>query len=228
MTRIDVISGVPELLNSPLKESILKRAQEKKLVEIVIHNLRDYTHDKHRTIDDTMYGGGAGMVLKPEPFFECVEKLKSERTYDEIICLTADGEFFTQKVAIELSLRQNLMFLCGHYKGIDQRVIDALTTRELSIGPYVLTGGELAAAVIIDAVIRLIPGVLNDSESALTDSYGDEPGSYPVYTRPPVHKGYSVPEVLLSGNHEKISQWRTEQRLQRTKELKERLKLLGL
>ena len=166
MMRIDIITGLPKLLESPLQESILKRAQNKEIVEIVVHDLRAYTHDKHNTIDDAPYGGGAGMVLKPEPFFECVEALKAQRQYDEIIFLAADGEVFTQKIATQLSLKKNLILLCGHYKGVDQRVREVLATREISIGDYVLTGGELAAVVVVDAVVRLIPGVLNDGESA--------------------------------------------------------------
>ncbi len=218
--RIDIITGLPKLLESPLQESILKRAQNKKIVEIFVHDLRAYTHDKHNTIDDTPYGGGAGMVLKPEPFFECVEKLKAERNYDEIIFLAADGEVLTQKAAIQLSLKENLMLLCGHYKGVDQRVREALVTREISIGDYVLTGGELAAAVVVDAVVRLIPGVLNDGESALTDSFQDGMLGCPQYTRPAEYRGMTIPDILLSGNHSEIEQWRLEQREQRTKKLR--------
>lgn len=222
--RIDIVTGLPKLLESPFRESILKRAQEKGLVEIVLHDLRSYTHDKHRTIDDTPYGGGAGMVLKPEPFFECVEHLKQQRHYDEVIFFAADGELFTQRIAVELSLKQNILLLCGHYKGVDQRVRDALATRELSIGPYVLTGGELPAAVVVDAVVRLVPGVLNDGESALTDSFVDDLAGYPVYTRPPEYRGLQVPEVLLSGDHKRIEQWRYEQRMLRTEHFYERMK----
>jgi tRNA (guanine37-N1)-methyltransferase len=218
--RIDIITGLPKLLESPLQESILKRAQQKEIVEIVVHDLRAYTHDKHHSIDDTPYGGGAGMVLKPEPFFECVEELKAERTYDEIIFLSADGELLTQKVATELSLKNNLMLLCGHYKGVDQRVREMLVTREISIGDYVLTGGELAAAVVVDAVVRLIPGVLNDGESALTDSFQDGLLGCQQFTRPAEFHGLSVPEVLLSGDHQEIERWRQEQREQRTKHLR--------
>jgi len=218
--RIDIVTGLPKLLESPLQESILKRAQNKKIVEIFLHDLRVYTHDKHNTIDDTPYGGGAGMVLKPEPFFECVETLKSQRSYDEIIFLAADGELFTQKVATQLSLKENLILLCGHYKGIDQRVREALVTREISIGDYVLTGGELAAAVVVDAVARLIPGVLNDGESALTDSFQDGMLGCPQYTRPAEYRGMTIPDVLLSGHHSEIERWRLEQREQRTKRLR--------
>jgi tRNA (guanine37-N1)-methyltransferase len=218
--RIDIITGLPRLLESPLQESILKRAQEKEIVEMVVHDLRAYTHDKHHTIDDTPYGGGAGMVLKPEPFFECVEELQTQRRYDEVIFLSADGEVFTQKIATELSLKKNLMLLCGHYKGVDQRVREKLVTREISIGDYVLTGGELAAAVVVDAVVRLIPGVLNDGESALTDSFQDDLLGCQQFTRPAEFRGLTVPDVLLSGNHQEIDRWRQEQREQRTKRLR--------
>jgi tRNA (guanine37-N1)-methyltransferase len=218
--RIDIITGLPKLLESPLQESILKRAQEKDIIEIVVHDLRAYSHDKHHTIDDAPYGGGAGMVLKPEPFFECVEQLNAQRTYDEVIFLSADGEVLTQKVATELSLNNNLMMLCGHYKGIDQRVREMLVTREISIGDYVLTGGELAAAVVVDAVVRLIPGVLNDGESALTDSFQDGLLGCQQFTRPAEFRGLTVPDVLLSGDHQEIERWRQEQREQRTKRLR--------
>ena len=218
--RIDIITGLPKLLESPLQESILKRAQEKRIVEIVVHDLRAYAHDKHHTIDDTPYGGGAGMILKPEPFFECVEELKTQRQYDEIIFLSADGELFVQKVATELSLKNNLMMLCGHYKGIDQRVREMLVTREISIGDYVLTGGELAAAVVVDAVVRLIPGVLNDGESALTDSFQDGLLGCQQFTRPAEFRGLTVPDVLLSGDHQEIDRWQQEQRERRTKRLR--------
>jgi tRNA (guanine37-N1)-methyltransferase len=218
--RIDIITGLPKLLESPLQESILKRAQNKEIVEIVVHDLRAYTHDKHNTIDDAPYGGGAGMVLKPEPFFECVEALKAQRQYDEIIFLAADGEVFTQKIATQLSLKKNLILLCGHYKGVDQRVREVLATREISIGDYVLTGGELAAVVVVDAVVRLIPGVLNDGESALTDSFQDGMLGCPQYTRPSDYRGMTIPDVLLSGNHHEIDRWRMEQREQRTRRLR--------
>ncbi|MGD0590940.1 MAG: tRNA (guanosine(37)-N1)-methyltransferase TrmD [Bacteroidota bacterium] len=218
--RIDIITGLPKLLESPLQESILKRAQNKEIVEIIAHDLRAYTHDKHNTIDDAPYGGGAGMVLKPEPFFECVEALKAQRQYDEIIFLAADGEVFTQKIATQLSLKKNLILLCGHYKGVDQRVREVLATREISIGDYVLTGGELAAVVVVDAVVRLIPGVLNDGESALTDSFQDGMLGCPQYTRPAEYRGMTIPDVLLSGNHREIDQWRMEQREQRTRRLR--------
>jgi len=183
-----------------------------------VHDLRDYTNDKHRTIDDTPYGGGAGMVLKPEPIFRCVEALKAARNYDEVILLTPDGERFAQKLANELSLKQNLIFLCGHYKGIDERVREALVSQEISVGDYVLTGGELPALVVIDAVVRLIPGVLGDAESALDDSFQQNSLDYPHYTRPPEFKGMKVPEVLLTGHHSEIKKWREAQALKRTSE----------
>jgi tRNA (guanine37-N1)-methyltransferase len=214
--RIDVVTGLPKILGSPLSESIIKRAQDKKLVEIVVHDLRNFTHDKHRTIDDTPYGGGAGMILKAEPVFECIEMLQKARTYEEVIYLTADGERLTQRVANELSLKENLVLLCGHYKGIDERIREALVTRELSIGDYVLTGGELPALVLIDAVVRLIPGVMGDGESLLTDSFQGDMLDAPQYTRPAVFRGMKVPEVLLSGNHKDIARWREEKSLKRT------------
>jgi tRNA (guanine37-N1)-methyltransferase len=214
--RIDVISAVPAILESPLNESILKRAQDNGLVELHIHDLRDYAHDRHLTIDDVPYGGGAGMVLKPEPIFECVESLKAQREYDEAIYLSADGERLDQKMAARLSLCSNLLLLCGHYKGVDERVRKSLITREISIGDFVLTGGELPALVVIDAVVRLIPGVLHDGESALSDSFQDHLLDCPWYTRPPVYREMKVPEVLLSGNHAEIEKWREEKRLQRT------------
>jgi len=215
--RFDVITGLPKLLESPFQESILKRAQSKGFVELVVHDLRDYAHDKHQVIDDTPYGGGAGMILKPEPIFECVEKLKAERSYDEIVFMTADGERFDQSIATQLSLSKNVILLCGHYKGIDERVREALITREISIGDYVLTGGELAAAVVVDAVVRLLPGVLNDGESALTDSFQDGLLGGPQYTKPSDFRGMRVPDVLMSGNHTQIALWREQQRVDRTK-----------
>ncbi|MBW7886865.1 MAG: tRNA (guanosine(37)-N1)-methyltransferase TrmD [Bacteroidetes bacterium] len=216
--RVDIVSAVPQVLQSPLNESILKRAQKKGLAEIVVHDLRSFTHDKHRIIDEPPYGGGAGMVLKPEPIFECIESLTAQRAYDEVVYVTADGEPFTQKTANEFSLKKNIIILCGHYKGIDERVRQTLITKELSVGDYVLTGGELAALVIVDAVTRLIPGVLNDGESALTDSFQDGMLGSPQYTRPPEFRGMKVPEVLLSGNHKEVAKWRDEQRKQRTTE----------
>jgi len=216
--RIDIVSGVPELLTSPLQESIVRRAQEKGLAEIHVHNLRDYAHDKHKTIDDTPYGGGSGMILKPGPIFECIEALKAQRAYDEVVFMSPEGERLDQKLVNKLSLTQNLIVLCGHYKGVDERVREALVTREISIGDYVLTGGELAAAVLVDTVVRLIPGVLNASESALTDSFQDGLLGYPEYTRPAEFRGMKVPDELLSGDHKRVGQWREEQRLRRTKE----------
>lgn len=216
--RVDILSAVPKLLVSPLNESILSRAQEKKLVQIVVHDLRAFTHDKHHTLDESPYGGGAGMILKPEPIFECVESLQLQRKYDEIIYVTADGEPFNQKIANELSLKSNIIILCGHYKGIDERVRQSLITREISIGDYVLTGGELAALVVTDAIVRLVPGVIGDGESALSDSFQDGLLDAPYYTRPPEFRGMKVPEVLLSGNHKEIAEWRDEQRLRRTRE----------
>lgn len=218
MMRIDIVTGVPKLLVSPLQESMLHRAQEKKLVQIEVHDLRDYTHDKHRTIDDTPFGGGSGMILKPEPIFECVETLQKERRYDEIVFLSPEGELFNQGLANEFSLKQNIILLCGHYKGVDDRVRQALITREISIGDYVLTGGELAAAVVADAIVRLVPGVLNASESALSDSFQDGLLGYPEYTRPAEFRGMKVPDPLLSGNHKEIERWRSDQRLKRTGE----------
>jgi len=206
--RIDVISGLPNLFQGPLNESILKRAQQDGYVEIIVHDLRSYTHDRHHSIDDSPYGGGAGMILKPEPIFECIDHLKEERSYDEIILTTPQGETLNQPMATELSLTANIILLCGHYKGVDQRVRDALVTREISIGDYVLTGGELAAMVIIDAVVRLIPGVINDAESLLSDSFMDGRLDCPHYTRPPEYRGLLVPPVLLSGDHAEIAAWR--------------------
>ncbi len=214
--RIDVVTGFPRLMESPLSESILKRAQEKKLAEIHLHDLREFAADKHKTIDDAPFGGGAGMILKPEPVFLCVEKLQSERTYDEVIYLTADGARLDQKTANELSLKKNLLLLCGHYKGIDHRIRERLVTREVSIGDYVLTGGELPALVLIDGIVRLLPGVLNDGESLLGDSFQENVLDAPQYTRPAEFRGMKVPDVLLQGNHRDIAAWRTEQQLQRT------------
>ncbi len=216
--RIDIVTGFPKLLRSPLNESIIHQAKKKKLVQICTHDLRRYTHDRHRTIDDTPYGGGSGMVLKPEPIFECVESLQKKRTYDEIIYVTADGELFNQKIANDLSLKENVVVICGHYKGIDERVRTALVTREISIGDYVLTGGELAALVLVDAVVRLIPGVLGDGESLLTDSFQDRLLGSPSYTRPEKFRNLPVPEVLLSGDHKAVNAWRNDQRLKRTKD----------
>jgi tRNA (guanine37-N1)-methyltransferase len=219
--RIDVISAVPKILASPLSESIIKRAQQKKLVEINLHDLRDYSEDRYRHVDDKPFGGGAGMVLKPEPVFKCINALLAERKYDEIIYLTPQGTKFTQKKANKLSLAKNIILICGHYKGIDQRIIDKFVTKEVSIGDYVLTGGETAAIVVIDTVVRLIPGVLGDSESALTDSFQTESGfDAPVYTRPASYEGMDVPEVLLNGNHRDIEKWRHEMGNKKYKKVK--------
>lgn len=216
--RIDVVTGFPNLMHSPLNESIIKRAKAKGIVEIELHDLRDFATDKHRTIDDTPYGGGAGMILKAEPVFACIESLQKKRHYNEVIYLSADGERLTQKIANELSLKDNLLLLCGHYKGIDERIRKALITREISIGDYVLTGGELPALVLIDAIVRLIPGVIGDGESLLTDSFQHGVLDGPQYTRPEEFNGMKVPDVLLSGNHKEIEAWRAEQRLKRTEE----------
>ena len=215
--RIDIITVLPELLEAPLTHSIMGRAREKGILDIQIHNLRDYATNKYKQIDDYQYGGGAGMVMMIEPIAACIDRLKSERHYDEVIFLTPDGELFVQKMANTLSLAQNLILLCGHYKGIDERVREHYITREISIGDYVLTGGELAAAVITDAIVRLIPGVISDEESALSDSFQDDLLAPPVYTRPPEFNGWKVPEILLSGDHNKIEDWRHEQALERTK-----------
>lgn len=216
--RIDVVTGLPKLLTSPLTESMIKRARDAGLVDIVVHDLRAYATDKHGTIDDAPYGGGAGMILKPDPVFTCIEALQRQRRYDEVIYLSADGERFTQRMATALSLKANLLMLCGHYKGIDQRIRDVLITREISIGDYVLTGGELPALVVIDSLVRLIPGVLHDAESLLNDSFQEGMLDAPHYTRPAEFRGMKVPEVLLSGNHEQITAWRSQQQHRRTGE----------
>lgn len=216
--RIDVVTGFPNLMHSPLNESIIKRARAKGLAEIHLHDLRDYTTDKHKSIDDTPYGGGAGMILKPEPVFACIGQLQSERRYDSVIYLTADGERLTQDVANTISLQQNIILLCGHYKGIDERIRTSLVTQEISIGDYVLTGGELPALVLIDCVVRLIPGVVGNGESLLTDSFQQGLLDAPQYTRPEEFKGMRVPDVLLSGNHKAIEEWRSQQQLERTKQ----------
>ena len=213
---IDIITCLPRLIESPFKDSILKRAQEKGLVSVNIIDLREYASGKHKSVDDYAFGGGAGMVLMIEPIDRCINDLKSKRTYDEIIYMSPDGELLTQAIANELSLKQNLILLCGHYKGVDERVREHLVTREISIGNYVLSGGELAAAVVADSVIRLIPGVLSDETSALTDSFQDGLLAPPVYTRPADYKGWEVPEVLLSGDHARIDQWKQEKALERT------------
>jgi tRNA (guanine37-N1)-methyltransferase len=218
--RIDIITVVPDLLKSPFEASILKRAIEKNLVEIHIHNLRDYTTLSYKQIDDYQYGGGAGMVMMVEPIDKCISKLKGERDYDEVIYLTPDGEVLNQSMANTLSLKGNLIMLCGHYKGVDQRVRDLFITREISIGDYVLSGGELAAAVLCDSIIRLIPGVLGNETSALTDAFQDNLLSPPIYTRPSTYKGMEVPKVLLSGHRRKVDEWRDEKAIERTKELR--------
>lgn len=205
--RIDIISVLPELMESPFQTSILKRAVDKGLAEVHFHQLRDFGLGKHRQIDDEPYGGGAGMVMMIEPLDKCISELKTQRDYDEVIYLTPDGETLNQKIANTLSIKQNLIFLCGHYKGIDQRVRELHVTKEISIGDYVLTGGELAACVLADSIIRLLPGVLNDEQSALTDSFQDNLLSPPIYTRPQEYKGLKVPEILLSGNLKKIETW---------------------
>ena len=206
--RIDIITVVPDLMESPFQASILKRAIEKGLVEIHLHNLRDYALNNYNQVDDYQYGGGAGMVMMIEPIDKCIQQLKTERSYDDIIYLTPDGERFTQKMANQLSLHKNIILLCGHYKGVDQRVRDHFITKEVSIGDYVLSGGELGALVVSDAIIRLIPGVLGNQDSALTDSFQDDLLAPPIYTRPANYKGWKVPEVLRSGDFAKIDQWR--------------------
>ncbi len=216
--RIDILTVLPQLLDSPFSASIMQRAQDKGHVEIHIHNIRDYSTDKHKNVDDYQYGGGAGMVLSIEPISAVIEKLKNERTYDEIIYMTPDGKVLEQSDCNSMSLTENLMILCGHYKGVDERIREHYITKEISIGSYVLSGGELAAAVVVDTVVRLIPGVLNDETSALTDSFQDNLLSPPVYTRPPEFNGWKVPEILLSGNLPAIEKWREEQALQRTQD----------
>ena len=216
--RIDILTVLPQLLESPFSASIMQRAQDKGHVEIRVHNIRDYATNKHKNVDDYQYGGGAGMVMSIEPIAALIEKLQAERNYDAIIYMTPDGELFEQSACNQLSLLENIMILCGHYKGVDERIREKYITQEISIGSYVLSGGELAAAVVVDAVVRLIPGVLNDETSALTDSFQDGLLSPPVYTRPPEFKGMKVPEVLLSGDFAKIEVWREEQALKRTQE----------
>jgi tRNA (guanine37-N1)-methyltransferase len=215
---IDIITVLPRLIESPFADSILKRAQAKGLVTVNVVDLRPYSTNKHKTIDDYAFGGGAGMVMMIEPIDRCITELKSKREYDEVIYMSPDGEQFTQSVANELSLKKNLIILCGHYKGVDERVREHLITREISIGDYVLSGGELAAAVVADAVIRLLPGVLSDETSALSDSFQDNLIAPPVYTRPAEYKGWKVPDVLLSGHEAKIQEWRHEKAVARTRE----------
>jgi tRNA (guanine37-N1)-methyltransferase len=218
--RIDILSAVPELLESPLNHSILKRAQAKGLAEIVVHNIRDYTLDKHKKIDDYAFGFSSGMVMQIEPIDRLISHLKSEREYDEVIYTSPDGEVFDQKIANSLSLLNNVIILCGHYKGIDHRIREHLITREISVGDYVLTGGELAACIMTDAVVRLIPGAMSDEQSALSDCFQDDLLAPPVYSRPAEYKGWKVPEILLSGNERKIKEWEHEQALERTRLLR--------
>ena len=215
--RIDIITCLPRLLDSPFSDSILQRAQQKGLAEVHVHDLRKYSTDKHHKIDDYAFGGGAGMVMMIEPIVNCIRDLKSQRNYDEVIYMSPDGEQFSQSMANELSLKKNLIILCGHYKGVDERVREHFITREISIGDYVLSGGELAAAVVSDAIIRLLPGVLSDETSALTDSFQDDLVAPPVYTRPAEFEGMKVPEILLSGHEKKIDDWRFNKAVERTK-----------
>lgn len=218
--RIDILTVLPELIESPLNHSIVKRAMDKGQVEINVINLRDFTSDKYRSVDDYPFGGGPGMVMTIEPIFRAVEKLKSERTYDEIIYTSPDGMLFNQKTANELSLKENIIILAGHYKGVDQRVRDHLVTREISIGDFVLSGGEIPAALITDAIVRLIPGVISDEQSALYDSFQDNLLAPPVYTRPAEFMGWKVPEILLSGNTPEVEKWRHEKSIERTRKLR--------
>ncbi|HUM51451.1 MAG TPA: tRNA (guanosine(37)-N1)-methyltransferase TrmD [Chitinophagales bacterium] len=216
--RIDILSAVPDLLQSFFEHSILKRANERNLLEVHLHNLHDYSAKKFKQIDDYQFGGGAGMVMCIEPILKCIETLQKERTYDEIIFTTPDGELLEQKMVNTLSLKENIIILCGHYKGIDERLREHIITKEISIGSYVLSGGELPAAIIVDAIGRLIPGVLNDETSALSDSFQDNMLAPPVYTRPADYNGWKVPEILLSGHEKKIEEWRNQQALERTKQ----------
>ncbi len=218
--RIDIITVMPEMLTSPLNTSILKRAQEKGLVDIVVHDLRDYSSDKHRRVDDYPFGGEAGMVMQIEPIDKAISHLKSQREYDEVIFTSPDGEVFNQPMANSLSLKKNIIILCGHYKGIDYRIREHFITKEISIGDYVLTGGELPAAVITDAIVRLIPGAIGDEQSALSDSFQDNLLAPPVYTRPAEYKGWKVPEILLSGHEAKIAEWKHEMSIKRTMQLR--------
>lgn len=218
--RIDILSVVPELLESPLNHSIIKRAQDKGIVEIHIHNIRNWSTDKHRRVDDYSFGGDAGMVMQIEPIFRAIEELTSQRHYDEIIYTSPDAPVFNQKMANELSLKENMIILCGHYKGIDQRIREHLITREISVGDFVLTGGELPACIMTDAIVRLIPGAMSDETSALSDSFQDNLLAPPVYTRPADFNGWKVPEILLSGNHAKIREWQENIAYERTKQLR--------
>lgn len=215
--RIDIITLLPELLRSPFEASILKRAQDKGLVEVHLHNLRDYSTNKHKNVDDYQFGGGAGMVMMIEPIDACITKLKAEREYDEVIYMSPDGETLNQGMANRMSMLKNIIMLCGHYKGVDQRVRDHFITKEISIGDYVLSGGELAAAVVADSIIRLIPGVLSNETSALTDSFQDNLLAPPVYTRPAEYKGWKVPDILLSGNFANIDKWREDMAMEHTR-----------
>jgi tRNA (guanine37-N1)-methyltransferase len=216
--RIDILTVLPKLLESPFNDSIMKRAQENGHAEIHVHNIRDYSTHRQKSVDDYQYGGGAGMVMTIQPIADCINKLQAERTYDELIYMTPDGELLEQAHCNALSLKKNILILCGHYKGVDQRIRDLFITKEISIGSYVLSGGELGAAVLVDAVVRLIPGVLNDETSALTDSFQDGLLAPPVYTRPEDYEGHKVPEILMSGHNAKIDEWRNEQSILRTKE----------
>lgn len=218
--RIDIITAVPELLAGPFDHSIINRARQKGIVDIRIHNLRDYATDKHKSVDDYPFSGGGGMVMTIEPIDRALSALRSELDYDEVIYTSPDGELFSQKLANRLSCLTNIIILCGHYKGIDQRVRDHLITKEISIGDYVLTGGELAAAVMVDAIVRLIPGAMSDEESALTDSFQDDLLAPPLYTRPAEYKGWRVPDILLSGNDREIENWKLEESIERTKKLR--------
>lgn len=218
--RIDILTVVPELLESPFKHSILKRAQDAGVAEIHVHNIRDFSTDKHRKVDDYAFSGGAGMVMTIQPIEAAIEHLKAQRDYDEVIYTSPDGEIFDQRIANQCSLYNNIIILCGHYKGVDQRVRDHLITREISVGDYVLTGGELAAAVMVDAIVRLIPGAMSDETSALTDSFQDNLLSPPVYTRPAEYKGWKVPEILLSGNDKQVNEWKEKEAWERTKRLR--------
>lgn len=221
--QIDILTLFPQIFEGPFTESILKRSAERDLVKINLHNIRDFSLSKHKNVDDYPFGGGAGMVMSVEPIDRCISHLKENTTYDEVIYMSPDGEPFTQKIANELSTKKNLIFLCGHYKGVDERVREHLVTRELSLGDFVLTGGELAAAAMVDSIVRLIPGALNDETSALSDSFQDDLISPPVYTRPANYNGWEVPAILLSGHQAKIDEWRHEQSLVRTKERRPKL-----
>jgi len=222
--RIDIITVVPEILKSPFESSILKNSIDKGIVNVKIHNLREYSNNKYKSVDDYQFGGGAGMVLMIEPIDKCISKLKNERKYDEVIYLSPDGENLNQSIANKFSMLNNIIILCGHYKGIDQRIRDNLITKEISIGDYVLSGGELAAVILCDSIIRLIPGVIGDETSALTDSFQDNLLSSPIYTRPREYKGWEVPEILISGNTEKIEKWRMEKAIEVTKNKRPDLK----